>query len=95
MLILIFILSEIDSIFEINIFQGEVRISKMDYTSDSARRYGPMPRWHHVECFLKLRDQLQYYEAAKDLPGFYALPADVQDELKSQITAMYDIVVHL
>lgn len=68
--------------------QGEVRISKMDYTSDSARQYGPMPRWHHVQCFLSLRDTLQFYGAAKDLPSFYALPADIQDDLKEKIKPM-------
>ena len=70
---------------EQKLLKGEVRISKMDYTSDSARRYGPMPRWHHIECFLKLRDELQFFGAAVDLPGFYALPADTQEELKGTI----------
>lgn len=70
---------------EQKVLKGEVRISKMDYTSDSARQYGPMPRWHHIQCFLALRDELQWWGDAKELPGFYALPADIQDQLAEQI----------
>lgn len=71
--------------------QGEVRISKMDYTSDSARQYGPMSRWHHIQCFLGLRDELQWWGDGKELPGFYALPADIQDQLTDQIKKVWVI----
>jgi len=67
------------------VLKGEVRVGKMDYTSDSARRYGPMRRWNHVSCFLELRDSLQFYGGAKDLPGFYALPAPMQDSVAADV----------
>ncbi|KAF2363710.1 PADR1 domain [Trinorchestia longiramus] len=73
---------------DLKILKGEIRISKMDYTSESARRYGPMQRWHHLECFTQLRSELGWYDSAKELPGFYALPIDVQQQLSTAITAI-------
>lgn len=81
------------NIVSCNPTQGEVRIGKMDYTSESARRYGPMTRWHHQPCFLKLRDSLEYYGAATELPGFYALPADIQDQVKEEIKPMSVLIL--
>lgn len=58
--------------------QGEVRISKKDYESEDAVRYGGKDLWHHVECFSKLRNELQYFESGDSLPGFVTLTKEDQ-----------------
>ena len=40
--------------------QDEVRISKKDYESERAKRYGPQDEWYHVDCFVKERDDLGF-----------------------------------
>lgn len=60
-------------------------MSKKDYESENARQYGPQERWHHVECFLKARDELEFYGSAADIPGFMALGPDDQKMLKEKI----------
>ncbi|KAF6202111.1 hypothetical protein GE061_004509 [Apolygus lucorum] len=58
--------------------KGEVRISKKDYETDNAKRFGGMDRWHHIECFAKLRDELEFFECGDQLPGFGELKAEDQ-----------------
>lgn len=48
----------------------------MDYESEEARRFGGINRWHHLECFVKLREDLGFLEVASSLGGYVHLNAD-------------------
>jgi hypothetical protein len=53
--------------------KAEMRLSKKDYESEEARKFGGLDRWHHAECFAKLRAELGFFEAATSLPGHDSL----------------------
>ncbi|KAG5673403.1 hypothetical protein PVAND_003458 [Polypedilum vanderplanki] len=60
-----------------NIMVNEVRIKKMDYTTEVGMKFGGQPFWHHVDCFAKIRGDYNFYLDGSDLPGFSELsPAD-------------------
>lgn len=71
---------------ENKILKGEVRISKKDFDDERARMYGPVDRWHHVDCFVKKRAELEFFDSGENLPGFFTLSADdkkmVREKLK-------------
>lgn len=71
---------------EETIVKGEVRISKKDYDSEDARAYGGVDRWHHLECFSKLRTELEFFESGDKLPGFKALSKEDQTATKKSLT---------
>ncbi|CAG0883144.1 unnamed protein product [Darwinula stevensoni] len=73
---------------ESKIEKGEVRIAKKDYESDSAKRFGPMNRWHHVDCFVKDREELEYFDSGAKLQGFKTLSAEDQAELQKKLSKM-------
>lgn len=39
---------------EIKILKDEVRIKKVDYTTEVGMKYGGQALWHHAECFAKV-----------------------------------------
>lgn len=39
---------------EIKILKDEVRIKKVDYTTEVGMKYGGQAMWHHAECFAKV-----------------------------------------
>lgn len=65
--------------------QDEVRISKKDFESENAKMYGGQERWHHVECFAKLRDELEFWESGDCLPGIKSLTKEDQQLVKSKL----------
>ena len=65
--------------------QGEVRISKKDFESASAKRYGGQEQWHHIECFAKLRDELEFWESGDCLPGIKSLKKEDQQLVKEKL----------
>lgn len=40
--------------------QDDVRISRKDFESERAKMYGPVDLWHHVDCFVNARDDLEF-----------------------------------
>lgn len=70
------------------IVKNETRISKKDYESAEARRFGGLDRWHHVECFVKLRVDLGYYGAGDELPGAKELSKEDRANLKAALPKM-------
>lgn len=48
----------------------------MDYEAEEARRFGGINRWHHLECFVKLRQDLGFLGLASTLSGFSNLKAE-------------------
>lgn len=73
---------------EEKIIKGETRISKKDYESAEARRFGGLDRWHHVECFVKLRADLGYYGSGDELPGAEKLSKEDKNNLKTALPKM-------
>ncbi|KAL0113855.1 hypothetical protein PUN28_011294 [Cardiocondyla obscurior] len=73
---------------EEKIIKGETRISKKDYESDEARRYGGLDRWHHVECFTKLRAELGYFGSGDQLSGALQLSKEDLASLKKSLPKM-------
>ncbi|KAI4498125.1 hypothetical protein M0802_006611 [Mischocyttarus mexicanus] len=70
---------------EEKIMKEEVRISKKDYESDEARRYGGLDRWYHLECFVKLRTELEFFDQADSLAGFKSLSKEDQADVKKKL----------
>lgn len=67
------------------IIKSEIRISKKDYESEEARRFGGLDRWHHVECFAKLRADLGYYGRGDELSGAKELSKEDRESLKTAL----------
>lgn len=72
------------------IIKDDVRISKKDYESEEGRAYGGIDRWHHVSCFVKIRNDLEFYDEGSLMRGFKNLSADDQKMLKTSIPKMKD-----
>uniref|UniRef100_A0A2Z5U1X2 Poly [ADP-ribose] polymerase n=1 Tax=Reticulitermes speratus TaxID=60591 RepID=A0A2Z5U1X2_9NEOP len=70
---------------EEKIMKDEVRISKKDFESENAKMYGGQERWHHVECFAKLRDELEFWESGDCLPGIKSLKKEDQQLVKERL----------
>ncbi|XP_034248574.1 poly [ADP-ribose] polymerase [Thrips palmi] len=78
---------------EQKIMKDVVRISKKDFQSESGKKFGGENLWHHVECFAKLRDELQFWASGADLPGFFTLTKEDQQTLKEQLPKVTPKVV--
>ncbi|XP_035211532.1 poly [ADP-ribose] polymerase 1-like [Stegodyphus dumicola] len=65
--------------------KGEIRIAKIDSESPDAQRYGPIPRWHHADCFVKERQTLEFTDDAETLPGFNALSDEDKEIIKGKL----------
>ena len=73
---------------ENTIIKESIRISRLDRDSEDARRYGPLDRWFHVECFVTARESLGFYGSAENIPFFKDLTDDDKKELKKKIKAI-------
>lgn len=60
----------------------------MDYESEEAHRFGGLNRWYHVECFVKLREELDFRGSASSLNGYNIL--NVED--KKNLTNLLPIL---
>lgn len=60
----------------------------MDYDSDEARRFGGLNRWHHLECFIKLRQDLGFLDHASSLSGYDDLKEIDRTNLKNLLPKM-------
>ncbi|XP_042855321.1 poly [ADP-ribose] polymerase 1-like isoform X2 [Penaeus japonicus] len=67
------------------ILKDHVRISKKEYNSESAMAYGPVDLWHHVDCFVKKRAELGFFESGDTIAGFGTLSADDKNMLKKKL----------
>lgn len=70
---------------ETTIVKGEIRIGKKDYESEEARKFGGLDRWHHLECFSKLRAELEFYDQGDTIPGANSLSAEDKALLKTSL----------
>lgn len=75
---------------EETIVKGEVRLSKKDYESEDARKFGGLDRWHHIDCFAKLRSELQYFDTGANIPGADTLEKDDLEKVKKALPKIKD-----
>lgn len=68
-------------------FQNEVRVGKKEYESQRAKMYGPYDKWHHIPCFVKKRDEMDYFDSGDAMAGFMTLSPEDQDLVKVSIKA--------
>lgn len=67
---------------EEKIVKDEIRISKKDFESMEGRKYGGIDRWYHLDCFVKIRTDLEFFDQADSLPGIKALSKEDQATVK-------------
>jgi hypothetical protein len=48
-----------------NIDKDNLRLSRKNFTSRRARKYGPQDQWYHVDCFEKMKKDLGFYGNAQ------------------------------
>lgn len=77
------------------IVKEDIRIGKMDYDSDEGRRFGGINRWHHLECFVKLRQDLGFLDLASSLSGFLSLKEVDRTNLKNLLPRMTTTTVYV
>ncbi|KAK2581903.1 hypothetical protein KPH14_002360 [Odynerus spinipes] len=70
---------------EEKIIKGEIRVSKKDFESEEARRYGGIDRWYHLECFAKLRTELAFFEQGDSINGIKTLSKEDQVLVKKTL----------
>ncbi|XP_047370272.1 poly [ADP-ribose] polymerase [Vespa velutina] len=70
---------------EEKIVKSEIRISKKDFESDEGRKYGGIDRWYHLECFVKIRTELEFFDQADSLPGIKTLSKEDQATVKKEL----------
>ncbi|XP_028036394.1 poly [ADP-ribose] polymerase [Bombyx mandarina] len=70
---------------EIKICKDEIRICKILYDTEVGMKYGGQPRWHHLPCFVKCRNELLYFAGGENLPGFDDLKKADQIIVKTEI----------
>jgi len=49
--------------------KNAVRIGKKEYDTTRAKMYGPYFKWHHVNCFVEKREELEFLASGEKLPG--------------------------
>ncbi|XP_028151640.2 poly [ADP-ribose] polymerase-like [Diabrotica virgifera virgifera] len=70
------------------ILKNEVRISKKNYDTEVGKKFDGQDMWHHVTCFVALREDLGYFESADKLPNFYNLKKEDQDWVLKELYAV-------
>lgn len=60
----------------------------MDYESEEARRFGGINRWHHLECFVKLREDLGFVDSGALLSGFNSLKVEDRENIKKLLPVL-------
>ncbi|XP_013411414.1 poly [ADP-ribose] polymerase 1-like [Lingula anatina] len=74
---------------EEKIEKDAVRISMKEYESERAKMYGPQDRWHHVDCFVENRDELQFSSDMNPdkIPGYKSLKKEDKEMVKEKLGA--------
>lgn len=47
--------------------------------------YGGQEKWHHLDCFVKMRNQLEFWDDGKALPGFESLSKEHQEIISKSL----------
>ncbi|XP_001604917.1 poly [ADP-ribose] polymerase isoform X2 [Nasonia vitripennis] len=66
------------------------RLSKKDFESKEARRFGGLERWHHLDCFDKLRKEFQFFDVGTNIPGADTLTKEDKEDLEKYLPKIDD-----
>lgn len=70
---------------EEKIDKDTVRLGKLDYDAETAWQGGPVPRWYHVDCFVKNIEQLRFYGQVEKIKNFNDLEKHDRKLLKKKV----------
>jgi len=69
----------------LKIDKDSLRLGKMDYEVETPWGGGPVPRWFHLECFIKSISQLEFYGDITKVRNYEDLEPEDQKLLKRKI----------
>lgn len=58
-----------------------VRMGKLDFEAETNWTNGPVPRWYHVDCFVKSQEKLKFFGHVEQIKGY----KDLEDEDKKML----------
>lgn len=70
---------------ELKIDKDTVRVGKLDFAAETQWTGGPVPRWYHIECFVKQQIDLAFFGDITQVEGYNSLEKDDQKELRTKI----------
>lgn len=70
---------------EEKIDKDSIRLGKLDYNAETQWTGGPVPRWYHVDCFVKSQEKLEFYGLVEKLKDFKELEKEDQKMLKGKV----------
>lgn len=70
---------------QLQIEKNAIRLGKLDYEAENQYGSGPIPSWHHIDCFAKSLTQLKFFGSIDKVTGFVDLQAGDKDILKDKI----------
>lgn len=73
---------------EEKIDKDSIRLGKLDYEAETQWRGGPVPRWFHIECFVKSQQQLEFFGQVEKIKNFEDLEDEDQKMLKKKVKPM-------
>ena len=50
--------------------------------------------WHHVDCFVKKREELEWFDSGENLPGFFTLGADDKKMIREKLKKIDRFVIN-
>ncbi|CAF0799258.1 unnamed protein product [Adineta ricciae] len=69
---------------DLSIVKDHLRLSRKNFSSRRARKYGPVDEWYHVDCFDQIKKDLVFFGTAESFSGFANLNDDDQKKLKEK-----------
>ncbi|XP_064542209.1 poly [ADP-ribose] polymerase isoform X3 [Drosophila montana] len=66
---------------ELKISKDEVRVFKTVYDTEIGMKYGGQKVWHHLECFAKMRSDVDWFDTGENLPGYKLLKDEDKEEV--------------
>lgn len=67
------------------IARDDLRIKKVVFDTEVGMKYGGQPLWHHVDCFVQLRNDLGFFAGGDVLPGYKDLEKEDQAIIKNKL----------
>lgn len=58
------------------------------FDTEVGKKYGGQALWHHLDCFVKVRDELGYFSGGEVLPGFKDLSPEDKKTVKDTVKAV-------
>lgn len=65
--------------------KGCVRLGKLDFDAETTWTNGPVPRWYHVDCFVKSQEKLKFFGQVEKIKSFNELEKDDQKMLRNKV----------